>query len=66
MMLLQNFLTILTFAQFTENTGLHDGAILLLSVSWIEVHPNSSLLFVRNTAITNGGAIYVELSTPYD
>ena len=55
-----------SFAQFTENKGLHGGAILLLSDSWIEVHPNSSLLFVRNTAITNGGAIYVELSTPYD
>ena len=31
-----------------------------------KVHRNSSLLFVRNTALNHGGAIYVELSTPYD
>ena len=55
-----------SFANFTDNEGLHGGALLLLGDSWIKVHPNSSLIFVRNTALSHGGAIYVELSTPYD
>ena len=52
--------------EFTENKGLHGGAILLIGESWMQVHPNSTLLFLRNTALAYGGAIYVELSTPYE
>jgi len=51
---------------FQNNSGLHGGAILLISGAWISVYPNSSLLFLRNRAIDYGGAIYVELSTPFD
>ena len=55
-----------SFTEFTENKGLHGGAILLIGESWIQVHPNSTLLFLNNTAVACGGAIYVELSTPYE
>ena len=55
-----------SFTEFTENKGLHGGAILLIGESWIQVHPSSTLVFLRNTAQAYGGAIYVELSTPYE
>ena len=55
-----------SYTEFTENNGLHGGAILLIGESWIQVHPNSKLLFLKNTAQAYGGAIYVELSTPYE
>ena len=42
------------------------GAISLIGGAWISVYPNSSVIFLRNTAVQYGGAIYVELSTPYD
>ena len=51
---------------FQDNNGLHGGAILLISGSWISVYPNSSVIFLRNRAIQYGGAIYAELSTPFD
>ena len=51
---------------FKDNSGLHGGAILLISGSWINVYPNSSVIFLRNRAVQYGGAIYVELSTPFD
>ena len=51
---------------FKDNSGLHGGAISLISGAWISVYPNSSVIFLRNTAIQYGGAIYVELSTPFD
>ena len=51
---------------FEDNSGLHGGAVLLIKGSWISVYPNSSVIFLRNTAIQYGGAIYVELSTPFD
>ena len=51
---------------FQDNSGLHGGAILLASGAWIETYPNSSIVFLRNTAIKYGGAIYVALSTSFD
>ena len=51
---------------FQDNSGLHGGAISLINGAWISVYPNSNLIFLRNAAIQYGGAIYVELSTPFD
>ena len=51
---------------FQDNSGLHGGAISLIEGTKIIVHLNSALVFLRNTAVENGGAIYVELSTPFD
>ena len=55
-----------SFTDFFQNAGLHGGAIQLIGDSWIQVHRNSTLLFKENTALTYGGAIYIELSTPYE
>jgi len=51
---------------FQDNRGLHGGVILLINGTWIRVYPNSRLVFLRNRAMDYGGAIYVELSTPFD
>ena len=51
---------------FQDNSGLYGGAISLIGGAWIGVYPNSSVIFLRNTAVQYGGAIYVELSTPFD
>ena len=51
---------------FQDNSGLHGGAISLTSGAWIEAYPNSRIVFLRNTAIKYGGAIYVALSTSFD
>ena len=51
---------------FQDNSGLHGGAILLIEGASITVYPNSTVIFLRNTAVELGGAIYVELSTPFD
>ena len=50
---------------FQDNSGLHGGAVLLISGAWISVYPNSSLVFLRNRAVDYGGAIYVEQSFGY-
>lgn len=44
-----------SFTEFTENKGLHGGAILLIGESWIQVHPNCTLVFLKNTAQDYGG-----------
>ena len=51
---------------FQDNSGLHGGAILLIEGANIIVYPNSTVIFLRNMAMEHGGAIYVELSTPFD
>ena len=51
---------------FQDNSGLHGGAILLIEGASIIVYPNSTVIFLRNKAVEHGGAIYVELSTPFD
>ena len=48
---------------FQDNSGLHGGVILLIEGAGIIVYP---VIFLRNTAVEHGGAIYVELSTPFD
>ena len=45
---------------FQDNSGLHGGVILLIEGAGIIVYP---VIFLRNTAVEHGGAIYVELST---
>ncbi|XP_065888956.1 uncharacterized protein [Dysidea avara] len=55
-----------SFTVFENNSGLHGGAILLINGAWISVFPNSTLIFQQNRAVDYGGAIYVELSTPFD
>ena len=51
---------------FEDNSGLHGGAILLIEGANIIVFPDSILIFQGNSAVEHGGAIYVELSTPFD
>jgi len=51
---------------FTDNHGLHSGGIHLISNAWIKIYPNCTVSFIRNTAVHYSGAIYVELSTPFD
>ena len=51
---------------FHDNRGFLGGAILLMSGSWIKVHYNSTLMFLRNVAVINGGAIYVHFATLFD
>ena len=51
---------------FQDNSGLHGGAISLITGAWISAYPNSSVMFLRNTAVQYGGAIYVGLSRPFD
>ena len=55
-----------SYTNFQENRGLHGGAILLMGSSLMEIYYNATLIFLRNTATGYGGAIHVELSTPYD
>jgi len=55
-----------SYTEFIKNMGLHGGAILLIGDSWIQVYANSTLVFTKNTAVSYGGAIYIELSTPYE
>ena len=55
-----------SFTVFENNSGLHGGAILLINGAWISVFPNSTLVFQQNRAVDYGGAIYVDLSTPFD
>ena len=51
---------------FQDNSGLHGGAISLISGARVTAYPNSSVIFLRNTAVLYGGAIYVALSTPFE
>ena len=45
-------------AHFENNTGIQGGAMGLVSLSLVQVQENSTLSFVRNKALVNGGAIY--------
>ena len=51
---------------FSLNRGLKGGAILLLQGSWLKLFPNVTITFQNNTAIKSGGAIFVEMISPYD
>ena len=43
---------------FINNKGRHGGAIALLGAAFLETHPQSELVFVNNSAVIAGGAIY--------
>ena len=51
---------------FHNNRGFLGGAILLMSDSWMNVHFNSTVMFLGNVAVINGGAIYVHFATLFD
>lgn len=51
---------------FSLNRGLKGGAILLLHSSWLKLFSNVTLTFQNNTAIKSGGAIFVEMISPFD
>ena len=51
---------------FHDNRGFLGGAVLLMSSSWMNMHSNSTLVFLRNVAVINGGAIYVHFATLFD
>jgi len=55
-----------SFTLFQHNIGFLGGAILLISSSKINAHYSSTLMFVSNTAVVNGGAIYVQYATIFD
>ena len=45
---------------------MHGGAIMLINGAWIKILPNSNVSFLRNSAMISGGAIHVDVSTPFD
>ncbi len=45
-------------ATFVRNTGFQGGAIALLGAAWIDFNNATSMSFISNWAVTNGGAIY--------
>ena len=51
---------------FSQNRGLKGGAILLLQGSWLRLFSNVTLTFQNNIAIKSGGAIFVEMISPFD
>ena len=51
---------------FHDNHGFRGGAVFLMSSSWMKVHFNSTLMFQRNVAVINGGAIYVHFAMLFD
>ena len=46
-------------AIFLSNHGLQGGAVSLSGFAYLKVYPNSYVSFVKNTAVDEGGAIYV-------
>ena len=51
---------------FSLNRGLKGGAMLLLHGSWLKLFSNVMLTFQNNIAIKSGGAIFVEMTSPFD
>jgi len=45
-------------AVFADNQGYKGGAMSLLGNTWLSMHPNTTVLFERNSAGNSGGAIY--------
>ena len=45
-------------AQFTGNSGTKGGAIALLGAAWLLISSDTDMKFIKNTALTDGGAIY--------
>ena len=44
--------------EFIGNHGYRGGAMALLGNTWLNMHSNTSVLFIENSADDNGGAIY--------
>ena len=53
-------------AIFKNNSGIQGGAIALIGVSSMIVGPNRSYIFVNNTALERGGAIFVKSIDNHD
>ena len=51
---------------FSLNRGLKGGAMLLLQGSWLKLFSNVKITFQNNIAIKSGGAIFVEMISPFD
>ena len=51
---------------FQNNSGVHGGAIMLINGAWIKILPHSNVSFLHNNALISGGAIHVDVSTPFD
>jgi len=51
---------------FSQNKGTKGGAILLVEGAFLRLLPNSMLTFFENFAILYGGAIFVDMETPYE
>ena len=51
---------------FDGNSGVHGGAIMLIGGAWIKIHPYSNISFLHNNALISGGAIHVDVGTPFD
>ena len=51
---------------FDGNSGVHGGAIMLMGGAWIKIHPYSNVSFLHNNALISGGAIHVDVGTPFD
>ena len=51
---------------FGNNSGVHGGAIMLMGGAWIKIHPYSNVSFLYNNALISGGAIHVDVRTPFD
>ena len=45
-------------AIFTDNHGYRGGAMALWGNAWLNMHPNTRVVFIRNSAEDKGGAIY--------
>ena len=45
-------------AEFVDNKGYRGGAMALLGNTWLNMHPNTKVLFTNNSADDKGGAIY--------
>jgi len=51
---------------FSQNKGTKGGAILLVEGAFLRLFPNSMLMFFENFALLYGGAIFVDMETPYE
>ena len=51
---------------FHDNHGFIGGTVLLMSSSWLNMYFKSTLIFQRNVAVIDGGAIYVHFATLFD
>ena len=51
---------------FQNNSGVHGGAIMLIDGAWIKIYSQSNVSFLHNSALISGGAIHVDVGTPFD